>query len=386
MGKFLRARSGRRRIATVATAVVVAALIITVEVAQPPRADAAIGAIVWQDEFNGAANTPPDPSKWRYDIGGHGWGNNELQYYTSSVSNAAHNGQGQMVITARRENPANYQCHYGRCQYTSARLLTQGRYANTYGRYEARIKIPRGQGMWPAFWMIGDNFGSVGWPASGEIDIMENIGREPNTVHGSLHAPGYSGANSVTAAYNLSGGAAFTDAYHTFRVDWEPNAITFFVDGVSYARLTPADTRGNAWIFDHPFFLILNVAVGGYWPGEPDGSTMFPQQMLIDWVRVSQWVPGAAPSGDRVGPITGYFGKCVDVAGGNSANGTPIVMNACNGSRGQRWTMAADGTFRAFGKCLDVSGGSSANGARLVLGRAMARTTSGSPTRPARTS
>ena len=196
MGKFLRARSGRRRIASVATAVVVAALLTSVEVAQPPRADAAIGAIVWQDEFNGAANTPPDPSKWRYDIGGHGWGNNELQYYTSSVSNAAHNGQGQMVITARRENPANHQCYYGRCQYTSARLLTQGRYANTYGRFEARIKIPRGQGIWPAFWMLGDNIGSVGWPASGEIDIMENIGREPNTVHGTLHGPGYSGANA----------------------------------------------------------------------------------------------------------------------------------------------------------------------------------------------
>ncbi|GAA3090913.1 hypothetical protein GCM10020001_002560 [Nonomuraea salmonea] len=148
------------------------------------------GPLVWSDEFDGPAGSAVDSSKWRFDIGGGGWGNNEHQYYTDSTRNAAKDGNGNLVITARRENPANYQCHYGTCQYTSARLLTAATFTRTYGRFEARMKLPRGQGIWPAFWMLG---GTSGWPDNGEIDIMENIGREPNTVHGTIHGPGYSG-------------------------------------------------------------------------------------------------------------------------------------------------------------------------------------------------
>lgn len=341
-----------------------AALVLTAGLAVPthPAAHAAAGPLTWSDEFNGAAGTAPDPAKWRHDIGGGGWGNNELQYYTNSTSNAAHDGNGNLVITARRENPAGYGCWYGSCQYTSARLLTAGTFTQAYGRFEARIKLPRGQGIWPAFWMLGDNFGQVGWPDSGEIDIMENIGREPSTVHGSLHGPGYSGGAAVTASYTLPGGRALADDFHVFAVDWAPDAITWSIDGIVYSRKTPADLRGNRWVYDHPFFMILNVAVGGNWPGSPDATSTYPQQMLIDYVRVY-----AHDSGGTGGRITGYGGKCIDVAAANTANGTAIQLYDCNGTAAQRWTWAADGSVRALGKCLDVAGGGTADGTRVQL-------------------
>lgn len=318
------------------------------------------GPLVWSDEFNGAAGSAVDQSKWRFDIGGSGWGNNELQYYTNSTRNAAMDGAGNLTITARRENPSNYQCHYGTCQYTSARLLTAATFTRAYGRFEARMKIPRGQGLWPAFWMLGNDIGSVGWPASGEIDIMENIGREPSTVHGTIHGPGYSGAGGIGAGYSISG--AFADAFHTFSVDWSPNLIIWYVDGVEYQRRTPASLGGNRWVFDHPFFMIMNVAVGGSWPGNPDGSTVFPQTMTVDYVRVY-----AAPTGGGGGQITGIGGKCVDVAGANTANGTAVQLWDCNGTGAQTWTWNADGSVRALGKCMDVTGGSTANGAQVQL-------------------
>ena len=273
--------------------VLLAAILLTVSytvLGQHARpAAAAIGGLTWSDDFNGAAGSAPDGSKWVHDTGGSGFGNNELEYYTTSTSNAALDGNGHLVITARKENPAGYSCWYGSCQYTSARLNTSGKFTQTYGRFEARIQIPRGQGLWPAFWMLGDNIGSAGWPQCGEVDVMENIGREPNTVHGSMHGPGYSGANPLTGSYNLPGGGAFADGYHTFTVDWAPDSVTFYVDGNQYERHTPADTNGNQWVFDHPFFIILNVAVGGGWPGSPDGSTSFPQTMSVDYVHVYAW-------------------------------------------------------------------------------------------------
>ena len=338
-----------------------------VALGQPaPDAGAAIGALTWSDEFNAGAGTPPNSARWRYDIGGHGWGNNELEYYTNRVQNAAHDGAGNLVITARRENPAGYSCWYGTCQYTSARLLTSATFTQAYGRFEARMKIPRGQGLWPAFWMLGNNIGSVGWPTSGEIDIMENVGFEPSTVHGTIHGPGYSGGAAVGAGYTLPGGQQFADAFHTFTVDWEPTAITWYVDGIQYSRKTPADIGGNRWVFDHPFFLIMNVAVGGNWPGSPNASTVFPQTLTIDYVRVYAWTSGGG-GGGATGQITGFGGKCVDVSGANTANGTRIQLWDCNGTAAQRWTMATDGTIRALGKCMDVSGGSTANGARVQL-------------------
>jgi beta-glucanase (GH16 family) len=242
--------------------------------------------LAWADEFNGADGSAVDGSKWKADTGGSGWGNSELEYYTNSTTNAHQQG-GSLVIRATRENATQYGCWYGTCQYTSARLLTAGKVDVTYGRVEARIKIPAGQGLWPAFWMLGENIGSAGWPGCGEIDVMENIGREPGTVHGSLHGPGYSGNTPETAVYSLPGGARFADDYHVFAVEWEPAVVRFYVDDALYQTRTPADLpAGTKWVYDHPFFLLLNVAVGGGWPGSPDGSTQFPQEMRVDYVRV----------------------------------------------------------------------------------------------------
>jgi beta-glucanase (GH16 family) len=260
-----------------------------------PSASAATGPLVWSDEFNGATGTAPDTTKWGRDLGGGGFGNQELEFYTNGAANAAMDGQGHLVITARRENPTNNQCWYGRCQYTSARLNTNGKFTTMYGHIEARIKMPRGQGIWPAFWSLGSNLGSVGWPTSGEMDIMEAIGRQPSTNFGSLHGPGYSGGSALTSTFNLPGGQLFADAFHVFAIDWAPNLVAFSVDGTEYARRTPADARGNAWVFNHPFFLIMNVAVGGAFPGNPDATSTFPQQMTVDYVRVFAPASGNPP-------------------------------------------------------------------------------------------
>jgi beta-glucanase (GH16 family) len=328
----------------------------------PAAAAPAAAAITFSDEFGGPAGSAVDGGKWQIETGDN-VNNHERQYYTAGNRNAALDGQGHLVITARRENPDNYQCWYGRCEYTSARLNTAGKFTTTYGRVEARMKIPRGQGMWPAFWMLGNDIGQVGWPNSGEIDVMENVGFEPSTVHGTLHGPGYSGTGGIGAAYTLPGGQKFADAFHTFAVDWSPEAITWSVDGTVYQRRTPADLGGQKWVFNKPFFLILNLAVGGYWPGDPDGSTVLPQQLLVDYVRVS--TDSGQPGGG--GAITGIGGKCVDVAGANTANGTPVQLYDCNGSAAQRWSVGSDGTIRALGKCLDVTSGGTTDGTPVQL-------------------
>ncbi|HZP16391.1 MAG TPA: glycoside hydrolase family 16 protein [Terriglobales bacterium] len=239
--------------------------------------------LTWSDEFSGRNGSAPDPAKWTLETGGNGWGNHELEFYTRRPQNAFQQ-DGHLVIQVLKENyagPDGVTRHY-----TSARLKTAGHFTQAYGRFEARIKIPRGKGIWPAFWMLGDNVDTVEWPACGEIDIMENIGSEPNRVHGSMHGPGYSGATPLTAVYTLPG-AAFADDFHLFAVEWEPAAVRFYVDGNLYLTETPANLpAGTRWVFDHPFFLLLNVAVGGDFPGSPDATTVFPQTMLIDYVRV----------------------------------------------------------------------------------------------------
>jgi beta-glucanase (GH16 family) len=248
-----------------------------------------VWTLVWSDEFDGPPGAPVDPAKWVADTGGHGWGNQERQYYTPPGMNASLDGSGHLVITARAA-PSNtgYHCWYGTCGYTSARLKTKGRFEPTYGRIEARIRVPRGQGIWPAFWMLGADIDQVGWPESGEIDVMENIGREPATVHGTIHGPGYSGANGIGGSYTLTAGS-FADDYHVFAVEWSRSGIHWLVDEAYYRRTTPAALpAGTSWVFDHPFFMLLNVAVGGAWPGDPDASTVLPQQMLVDYVRVYQ--------------------------------------------------------------------------------------------------
>ncbi|MGW4658111.1 RICIN domain-containing protein [Streptomyces sp. NPDC004279] len=326
--------------------------------AAPEAAD----ATVFSDTFDGSAGSAVDSSKWQIETGDN-VNNHERQYYTSGNKNAALDGQGHLVITARRENPANYQCWYGTCQYTSARLNTSGKFTAQYGHVEARMKIPRGQGMWPAFWMLGNDIGQVGWPNSGEIDVMENVGFEPSTVHGTIHGPGYSGSGGIGAGYSLPNGQAFADAFHTFAVDWAPDSITWSVDGNVYQRRTPADLGGKAWAFNKPFFLILNLAVGGYWPGDPDGSTAFPQQLVVDSVTVTT----SNTSGGTGSPITGLAGKCVDVAGANPANGTAVQLYDCNGTTAQKWTVGSDGTVRALGKCLDAVGNGTADGSKVQL-------------------
>ncbi|MDX3056989.1 family 16 glycosylhydrolase [Streptomyces sp. NE06-03E] len=328
-----------------------------------PPAAAAAAAVTFSDDFDGPAGSAVNGSKWQIETGDN-VNNHERQYYTAGNNNAALDGQGNLVITARKDNPGNYQCWYGRCEYTSARLNTAGKFTTTYGRVEARMKIPRGQGIWPAFWMLGNDIGQVGWPNSGEIDIMENVGFEPGTVHGTLHGPGYSGSGGIGAGYSLPGGQAFADAFHTFAVDWSPNSITWTVDGNVYQRRTPADLGGRQWVFDKPFFVILNLAVGGYWPGDPDASTSFPQQLLVDYVRVSS---DSGQPGGGGGPITGLAGKCVDVAAGSAANGTAVQLYDCNGTAAQQWTVGGDGTIRALGKCLDVASGGTADGTRVQL-------------------
>ncbi|MFD7227892.1 ricin-type beta-trefoil lectin domain protein [Streptomyces sp. NPDC059881] len=327
----------------------------------PAAPAAAIQAVNFEDNFDGPAGSAVDGGKWQIETGDN-VANHERQYYTAGNANASLNGQGQLVITARRENPGNYQCWYGRCEYTSARLNTAGRFTQTYGHVEARMKVPRGQGMWPAFWMLGNDIGDVGWPASGEIDVMENVGFEPSTVHGTLHGPGYSGSGGIGAAYSLPGGQAFADAFHTFAVDWSPDSITWSVDGNVYQRRTPADLGGRQWVFNKPFFLILNLAVGGYWPGDPDGSTVFPQQLVVDHVRVT-----TSDAGGSGGTLRGLSGKCLDVAAANTANGTPVQLYGCNGSAAQRWTVGTDGTVRALGKCLDAASAGTADGTRVQL-------------------
>jgi beta-glucanase (GH16 family) len=191
------------------------------------------------------------------------------------------------VITATTAGAAAHTCWYGACQYTSARLQTKGHFDQLYGRFEARIKIPRSQGLWPAWWMLGSNIDTTPWPTCGEIDIMENIGKEPATVHGSMHGPGYSGGNPLTNTYLMPGGGAFADDYHLFAVEWEANVVRFYVDAALYETRTPADVpMGDVWVYDHPFFMLLNVAVGGGFPGDPDNTTVMPQTMLVDYVRV----------------------------------------------------------------------------------------------------
>ncbi len=250
--------------------------------------------LVWSDEFEGLAGAQPDFGVWTPEIGDGsangiaGWGNAERQSYTDDPANLFLDGEGNLVIRVLETRGEAPPCYYGGpCEYTSARIITAGTVEVTYGRIEARIKLPRGQGIWPAFWMLGHDIGQVGWPESGEIDIMEHIGREPNQVHGTIHGPGYSGAEGIGRGTTLPGGDPVADDFHVFAVDWTPESITWSLDGVAFSTLSPGDLPSGArWVYDHPFFIILNVAVGGYWPGYPDASTVFPQEMLIDYVRV----------------------------------------------------------------------------------------------------
>lgn len=235
--------------------------------------------LVWHDEFDGKTL---DRSKWTVEVNADGGGNQELQYYVDRPDNLRLDN-GDLVITARNQP---YTGKDGQTRpYTSGRINSHHHFATRYGRVEARMKLPKGIGMWPAFWMLGDDIDQVGWPASGEIDIMENVGQEPAMIHGSIHGPGYSGPNGLNApmASSLTG-------YHVYAVDWSPERIDFYMDGHRYVARTPASLpKGGQWVFEHPFYLIVNLAVGGSWPGSPTAETTFPQELRVDYVRV--WEP-----------------------------------------------------------------------------------------------
>jgi len=252
--------------------------------------------LVWSDEFNNTTSTPaqPSPANWTYATGG-GQANSELETYCGWGSKAAYcdpsqpnayvGTDGYLHIVARSA---------GNGIYTSARLRTEGLQSFQYGRMEARIQIPEGQGFWPAFWMLGDSIASVGWPACGEADIMENVGDKPGTVYGSIHGTGFTGS-LISNSYSLPSEEKFGDGFHTYGMIWSPGKVAFYVDDPSnvYATETPANLpRGAVWPFDSgKFFFILNLAVGGTWPGNPDATTKFPANMLVDWVRVYQDAP-----------------------------------------------------------------------------------------------
>lgn len=245
--------------------------------------DNAYTEIVWQDEFDTDGSI--DSDSWGFDLGTGeeifgrpGWGNNELQYYTDRPENIRVE-DGMLLITARKES-------FGGSSYTSSKILTRNKFEKTYGRFEARIQLPFGQGIWPAFWLLGDDSnGTVSWPQIGEIDIMEYRGQQPTIIHGSVHGPGYSAGNAVTDTYKITDGR-FDTEFHVFAIEWGPDVIKYYVDDILYNEITPDDVNGE-WVFnDNSFYIIINVAVGGTFVGSPSSLTPFPQTMKVDYVKV----------------------------------------------------------------------------------------------------
>jgi len=248
-------------------------------------------SLVWSDEFDDPAGSPPNPANWSYELsdvnpgGNNGWGNEELQYYTDDPDNVATDGSGNLVITIDQADPS-LECYYGPCEYESGRLISQHKAEFAYGRIESRILVPDGgDGLWPAFWSLGTDIARNPWPGAGEIDFMEYVSRLPNEIFGTIHGPGYNGGGSFGGIYDF--GSPVADQYHTFTVEWEPNLITWYVDGIQYHQAAPADVPGP-WVFEKPFFLLLNLAIGGNFGGSIDPALTLPQDYIIDYVRVYQ--------------------------------------------------------------------------------------------------
>ncbi len=233
--------------------------------------------LVWEDQFDGDAI---DPECWTHEIGGHGWGNNELEYYTDRPTNSF-TSSGYLVIEAKEEQIGNN-------PFTSARMITAGKKEFQYGRIDIRAKLPKGRGIWPALWMLGRNFYDDGWPSCGEIDIMELVGHQPSIVYGTAHYGANPAEHAFQGGTSFLPGQSFSDEFHVYSIIWKENSIQWLRDGVQYYDLTPADLGGAAWPFNNSFFFIFNVAVGGDWPGNPDATTVFPQRMIVDYIRVFQ--------------------------------------------------------------------------------------------------
>ncbi len=314
--------------------------------------------LAWSDEFNDPAGTPPNPNIWMHEIGDGslngipGWGNSEFQYYTDDPANAATDGNGNMVLTMLElDDTTDLVCYYGPCRYTSARLISQDRAEFEYGRIEARVQVPPGgDGLWPAFWALGTDIREVNWPQTGEIDIMEYVSRVPNEIFGTIHGPGYSGGAAFGNTQNFADPVAAD--FHTFAVEWTPDNILWYVDDIQYHQAVPADVAPNEWVFNHPFFLLLNVAIGGNFGGEISEDIVFPQETLVDYVRVYQAADTAERfeatfSDDAAGwqQITipfDNFTRSADQPDGAPDDG--LTLSAVEG-----YSIKADGTVGTFG-------------------------------------
>ena len=253
---------------------------------------------IWSDEFDGPRGGAVDASRWVYDIGDGcasgncGWGNDEKEYYSSDPSTISTNGRGQLVIVGRTA-PRGLSCYYGECRYTSAKITTRGKLiVRPAGRVEARIKLSAGQGLWPAFWMLGSTCPETPWPDCGEIDIMENHGSQPHTTSSALHGPGYSGETPFAHYQNFRRGA-ITD-FHTYAVEWDSTRVRWLVDDVEHYRVERGDAeKYGASVLGKSFIVILNLAIGGHFDGDPQSDAIFPATMMVDYVRV--FVPRSLP-------------------------------------------------------------------------------------------
>jgi beta-glucanase (GH16 family) len=259
-----------------------AVLVLVLAACGGPAEEPAPWQLTFSDEFEGPAGSLPDTTKWSFALGGGGWGNGELQLYTDRPDNAALDGQGNLVITARAETTPQ-------TGFTSARLTSKGKFQQQYGRFEARLKLPAGRGLWPAFWLLGGDVDTAGWPSCGEIDVMEERGATPWRVTGAVHGPGHSGGNALIAAFDAPARTPLSDDFHVYAAEWGADEIRFYVDDRLYHTVLATRMPPTArWVYDHPFFLLLNLAVGGSYGGPPDATTVFPQAMLADYVRVYQ--------------------------------------------------------------------------------------------------
>ena len=240
--------------------------------------------LIWRQEFNGKAYIKPDAAIWGYDLGGQN-ANNEEQLYTNSKYNVAMDGRGNLVITAKRivEGSAQWEKCIS-CKFSSARIKTQGKIGFKYGRMEARIKMPAGIGTWPAFWMLGANLESVGWPESGELDIVEARGADPTIVFGTAHGPGYNGSEGTQYGSTAFANAPLSAGYHVYAIEWSKNSVNWYFDDQLYLRMTPASVSPREYVFNREFFLILNLAMGGQFTGEIDPN-LTSAQMSVDYIR-----------------------------------------------------------------------------------------------------
>jgi beta-glucanase (GH16 family) len=360
-------------------ALVLSGALAVLSAATPARAQ---WTLVWSDEFNGANGAAPDASKWTYDTGGGGFGNGELQTYCAAGSNTApcsaanpnaYQSGGQLVIRARNAGGT----------WTSARLKTQGVAQFQYGRIEARMKLPVGAGLWPAFWMLGTDIGSVGWPQCGEQDIMEWVNSYgPNSTSSTIHGPGYSGGGGIGRSFTFPNGGRVDDAgFHVYGVVWSPNRMDFYRDNVNapFFTVTPSNIpAGTQWVYNHPFFLLLNLAIGGGgFPGTTNASTPNPALLLVDYVRVYQGSTGGGGlNGTHTLTPQHATGKRMDLSGAQTANGTKVQIWTANGTPAQSWSFSNVGvtpsgnyniasSLGAF--CLDVAAAGTANGTKVQI-------------------